>query len=604
MDPSSEKEKWRLSHIEGEQEWLHILVDERTAEIRAVLEATTDSILVINRLSKIGDYNLHFQKLWGDLKWKDQTIETILTRKDASELVSFIVDNVNEGLIVQSTLKGLISHFDERIYGELKFDLHLKNGKIVELYTRPLKVDQEIIGRVLIFRDISEQRYFEEQLSFQATHDLLTHLPNRVLLVDRLQQAVLHAHRQKTLIAVIHINLDRFKIVNNSLGHSFGNLLLIAVADRLNSCARKSDTLCRIGGDEFVLIVPGMHDETFSFLIIKKIQEALKKPFTINNHEIYIGASLGISFFPKNGIHADELLKNADSAMSKAKALGKNTFQYYAEEMNFQIRELLDLEQSLIQAFKQGELQIYYQPILEVQTGIIQGMEALLRWLHPRAGMVETQKFIPVAEETGLIVPIGEWVLRSACEQNLKWQKHGLGAVPIAVNLSGHQVKNVETIYNIEKILDELGYEGKYLELELTENVLMESRVEVKEIFKKLRARGVSFVIDDFGTGYSNLSYLMHFPISKIKIDKIFIDHIGKEPNETPIIQTIIAMAHSLKVKVVAEGIETGEQYRFLLENGCDQIQGFYFSRPVNANEFTSLLRDQKAFTNQKINIK
>lgn len=368
--------------------------------------------------------------------------------------------------------------------------------------------------------------------------------------------------------------------------------LLTVVAERLQGCKRASDTLCRVGGDEFVLILPEMKDKNLSFFTIQRIQETLRKPFIVNEHQLSLTPSLGISFYPKNGTTADELLKNADAAMYRAKAMGKNTFQYYTDDMNAQVRELLDMEQNLILAYKLGELLLYYQPILDVKTQKFNGTEALLRWRHPQLGMIAPQKFISIAEETGLIIPIGEWVLRTACAQNLQWQKNGFPIIPIAVNLSGYQVKNVDTIKMIEKVLDELGYEGKYLELELTENVLMESTIEIKEIFKRLRDKGVSFIIDDFGTGYSNLNYLMHYPITKLKIDKSFIGNIEKDPVETPIIRAIISMAHSLNMKVVAEGVETEHQYRFLLENECDEMQGFYFSQPIDANAYTLLLKN------------
>ncbi len=590
---SALQEKWKLlQQSRFKLDCLQSMVEERTAEIRATLEATTDGILVISKESKIIDYNLNFQKLWSNLTGNNEGIEPILKHKDTSEFIAFIVSNVEDGHIVKPTFEDLIYNFDETAYGELRLELHLKNGKVLEFYTRPLQLERHIIGRVLNFRDVTEQRYFEEQLTFQATHDPLTHLPNRMLLVDRLQQAIFQAERDKTQIAVIFLDLDRFKIVNDSLGHNFGDELLTVVAERLLGCKRASDTLCRVGGDEFVLILPGMQDKNLSFFTVKRIQEAFRTPFMINNQQLSITPSLGISFFPKNGTTADELLKNADAAMYRAKAMGKNTFQYYTDDMNSQVRELLDMEQNLILAYKLGELLLYYQPILDVQTQTFRATEALLRWRHPQLGMIAPQKFISIAEETGLIIPIGEWVLRTACEQNLQWQKNGLPLVPIAVNLSGYQVKNVDSIKMIEKVLDEIGYEGKYLELELTENVLMESSDEIKGIFKSLRDRGVSFVIDDFGIGYSNLNYLMHYPITKLKIDKSFIGNIETDPIETPIILAIISMAHSLNMKVVAEGVETEQQYRFLLENQCDEMQGFYFSKPIDANAYTLLLKD------------
>ena len=587
------KEKWQLlQQSRFRLDFLQAKVDERTAEIRATLEATTDGILVISKQAEIIDYNLNFQKLWKDLTWKNEGIESILKRKNLSELISFIASNIVDGDLVKSTFESLIYNFDEMSYGELRLEIFLKNGKTVELYTRPLQLKREMSGRVLNFRDVTEERYFEEQLTFQATHDPLTHLPNRMLLVDRLQQAIFQAQRDKTQIAVIFLDLDRFKIINDSLGHNFGDILLTRVADRLQTCKQASDTLCRVGGDEFVFILPEVEDKNLSFFTIQRIQEALRKPFMINNHQLSLTPSLGISYFPKNGATADELLKNADAAMYRAKAMGKNTFQYYTADMNAHVRELLDMEQNLILAYKLGELLLYYQPILDVQTKRISGTEALLRWNHPQLGMIAPEKFISIAEETGLIIPIGEWVLRRACEQNLQWQKKGFPPTPIAVNLSGYQVKNSDTIKMIEKVLDEIGYEGKYLELELTENVLMESTIEIKEIFKRLRGKGVSFVIDDFGTGYSNLNYLIHYPITKIKIDKSFILNIEKDPLGTPIIRAIISMAHSLNMKVVAEGVETELQYRFLLENQCDEMQGFYFSQPIDADAYTLLLKN------------
>ncbi len=591
---SALNQKWQLLRESRHRlELLQSRVEERTAEIKATLEATADGILVVSHQSKIINYNQNFLKMWQGLTWSGKTIESILEHKNPSELNLFISFNLVEEKHFSFTLEDLMHHFNEESFTESRLEFHLKNGKFLELYTKPLLKDREIIGRVLSFRDISERKKFEEQLAFQATHDLVTNLPNRMLLVDRLQQAILQAKRLNIHIAVMFLDIDRFKVVNDSLGHDFGDELLKAIAERLRLCMREADTLCRVGGDEFVMIIPGLKDEHRFAGAVQKIQNALKKPFVLNNHQLSITGSIGISIYPKNGQDANELLKNADGAMYRAKAAGKNTFQFYEEEMNAQIRERLDLEQSLYQAFTLGEFLLEYQPLINVKTKEIVGTEALLRWKHPSLGFVPPKKFIAIAEETGLILPISEWVLRTACEQNMRWQKRGLPVIPISVNLSGYQTKHHNAVKMVGNVLDELNYEGKYLELELTENILMESTDEVKAVFRSLQERGVAFVIDDFGTGYSNLSYLMHYPITKLKIDKSFIDNIHQDPIDVIIIQAIISMAHTLNMKVVAEGVETELQTHFLEKNHCDEIQGFYFSKPVSADAYEKLLEGQ-----------
>lgn len=585
-------EKWQLGQQSRYQiDILQSMVDERTSEIRGTLEATTDGILVVSQFSKILDYNQNFQNIWKDLTLNNEDMESILSRKEPQELISFISSNILEDKNVKTTLENLIFNFEQNNFVDLRLEFRLKNSKIVELFTRPLKLKQDVIGRVLSFRDITEQRYFEEQLSFQATHDLLTRLPNRMLLVDRLQQGILQAKRNNTLIAVIFLDLDRFKFVNDSLGHNFGDELLKAVSERLLRCMRDSDTLCRVGGDEFIIMIGGLKEENHSLFTIKKLQETIKEPFVVNGHQLTLSCSMGISFFPKNGQDADDLLKNADAAMYRAKSLGKNNFQFYAEEMNVQMRERLDMEQNLYLAYKLGELLLYYQPIVDAKTQKIARTEALLRWQHPQLGLIPPQKFIGVAEETGLILPIGEWALRTACEQNLYWKKCGLPFLPISLNISSYQVKNIKSIEMILEVLDEMGYDGKFMMLELTENSLMEISDEVKTVFHALQNKGICFLIDDFGKGYSNLNYLMHYPISKIKIDKSFIDNLETNHLDADLIKAIIAMSHSLNKGVVAEGVETEKQYKFLLENHCDEIQGFYFSKPVSAQEYALLLK-------------
>jgi diguanylate cyclase (GGDEF)-like protein len=589
---SSLSEKWQLiQQSRCQMEQLQTMVDERTAEIRATLEATTDGILVISQLNKIIDCNQNFVDIWENLKLIEAGVEEIMQKKDPALLLRFITENLVDPQRIRAVLEKMLYTFGEESLTDLRFELALKNNKTIELYCRPLWHRNYIVGKVLSFRDVTEQKYFEKQLAFQATHDLLTHLPNRALLSDRLEQAIVQSRRNKMLIAVIFLDLDRFKNVNDTLGHSFGDELLKELAKRLQSILRESDTLCRIGGDEFVLIIPDLKEANHATVTIQKIQAVLSETFVIKDNSLNITSSLGISFYPRNGNDAETLLKNADAAMYRAKALGKNTFQFYNEEMNAQMSERLLLEQNLYLAYKLGELLLFYQPIVDLQTGEITCSEALLRWQHPQIGLISPNKFIPIAEETGLILPIGEWVLRTACEQNAIWNQMGNKHRPVAINLSAHQVKNPDSFNLFSSILDTMHYDAKYLELELTENILMETSLKISEAMDQLHSKGVSFVIDDFGTGYSNLNYLLHYPISKLKIDKTFVENIDRKPAEIRIINAVISLAHSLKMRVVAEGVETWEQLEALKEAGCDEVQGFYLSPPLPALDYARLLQ-------------
>lgn len=585
--------KWHLlqeSRLKMDQ--LEGLVHDRTAQIRATLEATADGIIVVSRELKIIDYNQKFVHLWDGLEWNGQKIDFFLKQQEQKGLISFMTANVFDPTAIQAVLENLMCHFEHENYRELHLEIQLKNGNFVELITCPFFSEQTLSGRVLSFRDVTERVHFEEQLSFQATHDLLTRLPNRVLLIDRIAQAISMAKRTQLVACLLYLDLDKFKYVNDTLGHDYGDELLKTVGERLHQCTREIDTICRLGGDEFVFIFSGLKNESAVMPLVHKIQAVFEEPFLIHQTELKFSASIGVCFFPKNGATPLELLKNADIAMYKAKGAGRNTIQFYSEELNEQMKERLELEQNLYLAYKLGELHIFYQPIVDAKTQAICSSEALLRWHHPEIGLIPPIKFIPIAEETGLIIPIGEWVLRSACEQNLHWQKMGIPMRPISVNLSGFQVKSIEPLLMIERVLNELNYDGHFLELELTENVLMASTEKVKTIFSRLQQLGVHFVIDDFGTGYSNLSYIMNYPVSKLKIDKSFIDSITKGPKDVSIIGAIINMAHSLSIKVVAEGVETEQQYEFLLKHHCDEIQGFYFSRPIEIDAYTQLLKE------------
>lgn len=592
---SALSEKWHLLQKNRYQlQQLQFFVEERTAEIRGTLEATRDGILVINHAYQILDYNKNFLEIWKQLSYAGKGIDELISQRDLSQVMAFMCANIKEADQFRYIFENFLKKQGQHEFPNIKYELNLVNQKSVTLFSRPLILNKEVVGIVFSFRDITEQRYFEKQLAFQATHDLLTHLPNRALLKDRLEQAIFQAKRTQTKTAILFLDLDRFKLINDSLGHQFGDYLLQKVARRLTECKRETDTLCRVGGDEFIFIMPGLEEEKAILPAVQKIQTSLSDPFVIDHQQISITMSLGISFFPKNGQNAEELLKNADAAMYRAKVMGKNTFQFYTTELDLEIHERLKMEQSLYSAFKLGQFFLQYQPIVDLKTRKVSGTEALLRWYHPDLGLITPSKFIPVAEEIGLIIPIGEWVLKTVCEQHKQWQKLGISPTPVSVNLSPYQIKNSETIYRMIKILEEMDFDGKNLCLELTENTMMENTKAVQEIFKLLHEKGVTFVIDDFGTGFSNLNYLVHFPIKKLKIDKSFIENLDKDAAQLPMIKAIVTLAHSLKLKVVVEGVETESQYQQLCSIECDEIQGFYVSKPLDLEAYLSFMQQRE----------
>lgn len=468
---------------------------------------------------------------------------------------------------------------------------HAKSSKSVWLSVtgRPLKdSDGASRGGVVVFRDSTEQKQIEQHLNYLANYDALTGLANRILFFDHLTQGLTRTHWQKRFIAVLFLDLDRFKSVNDMFGHNVGDILLQTVAARLVECVRAGDTVARLAGDEFALILADIAHEDDVLRIIKKIQDAMSMIYKIDNHEIFISTSIGISMFPGDGDDADALLRNADTAMYRAKEMGRSHYQHYSSSMGTQAAQRVKLENALHHALEREELQLYYQPLINIATGEITGMEALLRWQHPQAGMLLPSTFISLAEDNGLIVPIGEWVLRTACNQNKAWQRAGLVSIRIAVNLSARQFQQQNILEIIARILVQEDLEARYLEVELTESIMQD--MEAIEVLRKLRETGVQIVIDDFGTGYSSLNYLKHFPIDKLKVDQSFVAGIPNDPDNTALTTAIIAMAHSLKLKVVAEGVETIEQLEFLKSLDCHEAQGYYLSKPLPASQITEFL--------------
>jgi len=452
--------------------------------------------------------------------------------------------------------------------------------------------DGAITHYVAVKEDISDRKDYEAQLEYLSTHDELTGLANRALLSDRLEQSIHYAQRSERQVAVLLLDLDRFKFINDSLGHDFGDRLLCEVARRLAESVREADTVARLGGDEFVLLLTEMAGTKDAGLVANKILRQLAEPYRLDGREINLTASLGISLYPRDGLDVATLIRNADTAMYQSKRDG-STFSYYATEMNQKVMATLELESGLRNALERQEFCLHYQPQVDLADGRVIGCEALLRWLHPQKGMIPPGDFIPLAEETGLISPIGAWVLHEACRQAVAWRKAGLPELRMAVNLSARQFRKGDLPQQVRKTLYQTGLAADRLELELTESMVMDDPVGAKQTMHSLKDLGVSLSLDDFGTGYSSLNYLRRFPVDSLKIDRSFIRDVAIDPSEASVVTSIVAIAHNLRIAAVAEGVETREQLDFLIGCNCDSYQGFFFSRPIPADDFTSLLRGQ-----------
>src|ERR1017187_5471154 len=444
---------------------------------------------------------------------------------------------------------------------------------------------------IAIKQDITQRKAAEKQAQFLAYYDALTGLPNRTLLQDRLTKALASARRQKCRVALLFFDLDGFKTINDSLGHSVGDLVLKQVAERLMKWAREQDTVARVGGDEFLIVLTSVKDIPDAAVAAERLMNTMTAAYVVQGHSLGISCSLGISIFPEHGADSETLIKDADAAMYCAKENGCNNFRFFTKDMNAQAVERLTLENGLRLALEKRELFLVYQPQIEIATGRIIGLEALLRWQHPELGLVPPDKFIRIAENSGLIVPIGEWVLRTACSQTRKWQDEGLPAVSVAVNVSAVQFRQASFCELIGRVLRETGLAPQYLELELTESLLLSNAHVTLTVLQDLRAMGVKLAIDDFGTGYSSLSYLKQFPVGKLKIDRSFIRDVAVNPDDAAITTAIISMARSLSLKVIAEGVEDEAQMTFLRAHQCDEIQGYYFSKPLAVDKVADKLR-------------
>ena len=543
---------------------------------RSLIEASLDPLVTISSEGTITDVNQATELATGLAR--DKLV--------GSDFASYFTDP-------QEAREGYMHAFVNGIVRDWPLTLRHESGKEIDvLYNASVYRDEsgDVLGVFAAARDVTERKQFELQLSHQATHDALTGLPNRTLLQDRLNQAIVKSQREGHSIAVMFMDLDNFKQVNDTLGHAVGDGLLCGVAERVRNVLREGDTVARFGGDEYVVLLQDVAGPKDLDAIARKILEAISLPFDQQGSLLYANASMGITVFPKDGDTADELLRNADTAMYVAKDQGRNTYRYFSAEMDSALLGKLELGNQLRQALQNNEFVLYYQPKVNLGTGEVSGMEALIRWNHPQKGKVPPGLFIPVAEECGLIVDIGLWVINEACRQIRQWLNDGLTPGRVAINLSAAQCRTNEVIGRVREALAINGLQGEILEVEVTESMMMQDTESAIRILLELKRMGVNVAIDDFGTGYSSLSYLKRFPIDCLKVDKSFVDDIEFDPNDCEIVLAIIGMAHGLGLKVVAEGVETEAQLEFLRQNGCDEMQGYLFSKPLPGNELANLI--------------
>lgn len=605
------------------------------AKLQQLQNGVDTPVIMITSLEDESSVNLAFEA--GATDYISKPINWPVLRKRLSRLIharqtkknldqseafaSSIIDHAIEGILTID-INGIIKYVNpavKRIFGYSSEEILEKNINLLipELYYNGPNSNEELpnsnretmgirknnsrlpieftvskffVGEqcflTIMLRDITERKQYEEMIRYQAFYDSLTGLPNRLLLKERISHEIAYAKHTDKKLAVMYLDLDRFKLVNDTLGHDIGDKLLKEIAIRLEKCVQASDTVARIGGDEFVILLSRITNEQRAVETANKILQTIREPLIIDGHELYLSISIGVTIYPDDGEDEKALMTNADVAMYRAKQKGKNNLQLYTPALNEKARERLETENSLRRAIEYKEFVLYYQPKVDALDEKVIGMEALIRWQHPNWGLVPPQKFIPLAEETGLIVPIGEWVLRTACAHNKALQNAGFPPLVVAVNISALQFELQDLTKIISDILQETGLEPQYLELEITESIAMRNVEHTVKIINELKVMGIKFSIDDFGTGYSSLSQLSNFSVNKLKIDKSFVSKINGEEDNSIIASTVLALGKSLKIGTVAEGVETQDQVNFFKENLCNEMQGYFFGRPMPSEDF------------------
>lgn len=569
------------SRLQAHEEQIEVR-EREMVKLSSALEQTADSVMITDRQGVIEYVNPAFEKVTG------------YSREEACGKTPVII---NSGLNGKGEYERLwLSILRGDVYQNVLIN-RKKDGSLYyeEKTISPLKDSNgEITHFISSGKDITERMQTEERLHHLVNHDILTDLPNKALFMERLNNAISQARGIDQRCAVLFIDLDRFKNINDTLGHTVGDLLLQAVPDRLRSCVRDRDVVARFGGDEFAVLLEKIPNSEAVAKVAAKLVEVLEKPYQVGEQDLYLSASIGISLSPDDSSDANTLIKHADTAMYRVKDTGRNSYQFYSTEMGVRAFERLSLETSLRYALERGEYELYFQPQIEMKSATIVGAEALLRWQHPELGLITPDKFIPLLEDTGLIIDVGEWVLDSACRQGKVWDELTERPFRMAVNLSGKQFRNESLIETISKVVANNGFNARQLDVEITETVLMQDdRVSLANI-GGLKELGVQLSIDDFGTGYSSLSYLKRFPVDSIKIDRTFIRDVTTDPEDAAIVTAVIAMAHSLKLEVIAEGVEEESQVEFLSRYDCDLLQGYLYGRPLPQNEFRALLLAKK----------
>ncbi|MBV8032763.1 MAG: EAL domain-containing protein [Betaproteobacteria bacterium] len=540
--------------------------------LTATLESTADGILVVAADKRISRFNQRFVDMW-------RIPQNVIEARDDTLAISFVLDQVTDPQGFIAKIEELYSRPLDESFDTIEF----KDGRTFERYSRPQLVAGVPSGRVWSFRDVTERRRAEERIHILAFQDALTELPNRVLFRDRMEQAMAHADRAGNKAAVLFLDLDNFKSINDSLGHVAGDALLKMAAERIRSSIRETDTLSRQGGDEFLIMLTEVPMADAVTPVVEKLVSQFQSPFEIEGRELTTTVSIGIALYPDDGEDFDTLLKKADTAMYRAKDEGRNAYRFFDAHMNVEAVEYLNLRNGLQSAVRRGEFVLFFQPQIDLSRGKMVGAEALLRWNHPQEGIVLPERFITIAEESGLIVPIGEWVLLEACRQAARWRRSGHANLSVGVNLSAVQFRRGGLEKAVRAALDDSGIDPAMLELEITESMLIEGTQDNLETVKRLKHLGVKLSIDDFGSGYSSLSYLRRFEVDKLKIDQSFIRDIGSDPDDAAIVRSIVQMAHSLELRTVAEGVDAASLVHRLRECGCDEAQGYYFGEPVPA---------------------